>query len=539
MNDDELKRLQEENSFLKKEVDELKQLNADLMTSDDEDSRILKTYKAKNFQLERQVQVLTKCNLLRSEMMSEIENFVLELNEEVQIPSIDSAYLKKWAKGMSEKIRNYNILTKQAENQKYYMNSKYCSDKIEDSIQNVCNYSCNDDIPYLEVMNVLELEKDLNHAYRNLHRLKLKLEENLPTNEDPNLNMLVNITIGNITKVLNEMVELSLILPKKEKGNHFNNPSYDQFYNPMSLNTNELMSLLPKVGNSKVSKELEVSIKSLVKAFHAQKNLFEIDLQMKHEDMMIFYKTCEFYKKYFSEMLKEIEANHKQYLNLINASLMNGSSEAIETLFSTLDTIVKSFRRFDKESNEINLRNFILSFKDNIHVIDEMKQPALKKTKSYEIQLQKYYDQFLKEIAEIEAVYEIKKKEFVGEMYKLDEELAIYQNMEPIISFSPYDNSSTIALKKVQKKKTPKNPKLQSSRIDAKRNDDSFYVSKKEEITKPQKKSSTEKVSPSYQSLVDEYELKNLKLEELRESLTSSSLTDMKKYALKKQIVST
>ncbi|KAF0971580.1 hypothetical protein FDP41_010109 [Naegleria fowleri] len=530
----ERRKLLEENELLRREIEDLKHLNKELMLeSDDNDARIIKNYKAKIAQLERQVQLLTKCNNIKSESISDIDNFISEIvGDENDSSPLDRAQVRKWGKMIQEKIRNYNIMTKQAENQKYYMESKYLgSAGHQDTIQNVCNYSKNDDIPYLDVTNVLELENDLIHVYRNLYRMRTHLTNNKDTIKDPNFVLLSNITTNNISKILNEMVELSLILPKKDKSSSSEeiSSSYHQFYNPMSLSTAEVMSKLPRIGNSKTSKDLEDSVKNLVRAFHAQKSLFEIDLQLKQEELNISTKTSSFYSSYMSELLKEIDQKYKEYTNQIQPLLQEG---LYQNKRNTLEEIVHAFEEFDKDSTEENLRAFLLAFKDNIYSMlsdEDNKGPLTKKPKSSNINIKGYYEKFKRHIEEIQTEFEIRKNEFIEKMYNLNPEV---------------EKSSTVA-------QSNGNVKISSNRLSIVRKEPikaqrSIDVGVNENVASSSEsqvtpkitstKQETSKLNPNVREIAQRVEDQKRRVQTLTESLSVRGISDMQHYAISKQI---
>ncbi|KAG2381929.1 hypothetical protein C9374_005721 [Naegleria lovaniensis] len=557
----ERRKLLEENELLRREIEDLKHLNKELMLdSEDNDARIIKNYKAKIVQLERQVQLLTKCNNIKSESITDIDNFVSEIvGDDNDSSPMDRAQLRKWGKMLQEKIRNYNIMTKQAEHQKYYIESKYFGSDHQDTIQNVCNYSKNDDIPYLDVTNVLELENDLVHVYRNLYRMRTHLTNTKDTTKDPNFVLLSNITISNISKILNEMVELSLVLPKKDKAsNEEISSSYKQFYNPMSLSTAEVMSKLPRIGNSKTSKDIEDSVKNLVRAFHAQKSLFEIDLQLKQEELNIATKTSNFYTSYMSELLKEIDQKYKEYTNQIQPLLQESSSRSN---INILEDIVNAFEEFDKDSTEENLRTFLLAFKDNIYSIlsDEAnKGPVTKKPKSSNVNIKAYYEKFRRHMEEIQSEFEIRKNEFIEKMYNLNPEVEKYEHVEPFISYTPYDNRSSVA-KKPSVKKMPtvsqsvSNVKISSNRLSAVRKESnkvqrSSETSVDENVSSSSEasqitpkitassKQETSKLNPNTRELAQRVEDQKQRIQTLTESLSARGISDMQHYAITKQI---
>lgn len=553
----------EENELLRREIEDLKHLNKELMLeSDDNDARIIKNYKAKIAQLERQVQLLTKCNNIKSESISDIDNFISEIvGDENDSSPLDRAQVRKWGKMIQEKIRNYNIMTKQAENQKYYMESKYFgSAGHQDTIQNVCNYSKNDDIPYLDVTNVLELENDLIHVYRNLYRMRTHLTNNKDTIKDPNFVLLSNITTNNISKILNEMVELSLILPKKDKSSSSEeiSSSYHQFYNPMSLSTAEVMSKLPRIGNSKTSKDLEDSVKNLVRAFHAQKSLFEIDLQLKQEELNISTKTSSFYSSYMSELLKEIDQKYKEYTNQIQPLLQEG---LYQNKRNTLEEIVHAFEEFDKDSTEENLRAFLLAFKDNIYSMlsdEDNKGPLTKKPKSSNINIKGYYEKFKRHIEEIQTEFEIRKNEFIEKMYNLNPEVEKYEHIEPFISYTPYDNRSSVSKKPPSLKRSSTvaqsngNVKISSNRLSIVRKEPikaqrSIDVGVNENVASSSEsqvtpkitstKQETSKLNPNVREIAQRVEDQKRRVQTLTESLSVRGISDMQHYAISKQIV--
>ena len=550
--------------MLRREVEDLKHLTKQLMLdTEDNDARIIKSYRAKILQLERQVQLLTKCNNIRSEANTDIENFVLEIvgEEEEDSTPMDRATLRKWGKMLKEKIKNYNILTKQAENQKYHVNSKFFGSEHLDTVQNVCNYSRNDDIPYLDVTNVIELENDLTQVYRNLYRMRNHLESVKETTKDTNFRLLSDITINNIAKVLNEMVDLSLVLPKKDRSETEEvSSSYKQFYNPMSLSSNEIMSKLPKIGNSKTSKEIEESIKNLVRAFHAQKSLFEIDLQMKQEELNIATKARTFYNTYFSEMLKEIESRYKDFSNHVQPLSKDSSNSTSTINKDILEEIIHTFEKFDKESTEEHLRDFLITFKDNVHLLDENQGPAKKKANTSQISFKSYFDRFKSQIQDIESAYEIRKTDFIEKMYNLNPEVERYENVVPFISYSPYDNSSTVAKKSQQQSTKRSNLSVNKSTTSVRASTKAPVVVKKDsrkpfvvqiddipaqeteqvvtpKITSPPINNNT-KLGPNLQELVNQIEEKRKKINSLNESISSRSVSDMQVYAITKQIVS-
>ncbi|EFC36538.1 predicted protein [Naegleria gruberi] len=546
-----------------------------MMENEDNDARIIKSYRAKIVQLERQVQLLTKCTNIKAEAVTDIDNFVLEIvGEEEDSSPIERSHLRKWGKMLQEKIRNYNILTKQAENQKYFMECKYSGGT--DSVQNVCNYSKNDDIPYLEVSTVLELENDLTHVYRNLYRLRTQLNANKSQVKDTNFLLLTDITINNITKVLNEMVELSLVLPKKVKGSSEEvSSSYGQYYNPMNMSSSEMMSKLPRIGNSKTSKEVEDAIKQFVKAFHAQKTLFELDLQMKQEELNIMSKTSTFYNSYFSEMLKEIEQKYNDFTGQVTPSSVSSKSVNQEII----EDIVQSFEDFDRESNEENLRHFLMTFKDNIYSLQEDKSEPTKKKNRPNVTAKSYYERFKAHVEEIQTEFLIRKNEFIEKMYNLNPEVEKYEHIEPFISYTPYDNSSSMAKKQSVKKRPTSssvNSSVSSLRSSSMRGSTVINPMRKEiplmrksnlpsisdsspdlnikefkevkeirdvtpKVGSSSNSTNSSKVSQNanVKELAQRVEDQRRKVDDLSENLMKKSLSDMQKFALQKQFVST
>jgi len=105
-----------------------------------------KLMRAKNIQLEHQVQRLTDAADLRADLLGEVENAAFEIQDMLagENPTADIKWLQKWSAAVIMKLRTYKSITKEASNQVYYMDSfllnRTCSVSMQDLAQGMLLY---------------------------------------------------------------------------------------------------------------------------------------------------------------------------------------------------------------------------------------------------------------------------------------------------------------------------------------------------------------------------------------------------------------
>ncbi len=536
----------DDNDEMQAEIDSLKQNLEDLTilyqkllndTKDESiDSRRMKLLKAKNIQLERQVQRLTSASDLRSGLLNEIENFVVQFSEDEQPQqTFDAKQMSKWASNVLTKIKSYQVYSKQATDQQFFGASEFTSvtdSAVLGSVQEVCSGKFWD-VSHLDLSHIADLEDKISGLYRHLYRLHTTLRSITSTNSFEGVLGAKALSQANeaakaIDSVREDLLELSLVVPSKldyvakiKKPDNtdvdMDRPEEDKRFD-LNLSTKAVLQKLPYFSRNKV--ECEHAIRSLVQLFHMQKNLYMIEHNVLKEERD-FYKQCnDFQTRYGAAMIKEIEGATLQYQE---------STSGRETCWDKVEKILEAYEQFDEDSSEGNLRNLLQVHRQEY---DDLKSVTSKEKKAQ----QRSHQKFQREVKLIQDEYDLKRADMLKKRFQIEEDMLhqpLFMDTMPEYQqhFSIVDPQPK---RKASSEKRTKTPLLQST---------GSSKSLKSSTTAQKPAPKAKQVDPDTQSLnanvielQEQVTAKSQQIKQLEDQVRSGELTDMRAYAVTQQI---
>lgn len=381
--------------------------------------------------------------------------------------------MKRWAEGVIEKVKQYQIYTKQAVNQRYYMKSDFVgsvgSGGDDMTVQEMCRGKMQD-LAYMDLTKISTLEDKVSNLYRQLVKLHASMESTL----EPNVVNFANTTklksmkhareaMKMIDSMGNDLVDISMIVPSKinyssKPQDHSDEVDFDAENHvkyELSLTTNEVLARLPSFARNRT--ECEKGIRALVRAFHVQKNIWNIEKEALTEEMNFYKRSHEFQMQYSQSMIKEVEQAIQSFMK--NANVATGGSESDEQHASPSDValgeILDSFATFDANANEVNLRNLLRVLRDCSKNLPTRSAPlssrsstASKGGNSLNLRLSQDYQKFLREIAIIQSEYQMKEENLIGKKYRLEEEMLkspMFMQNDPMHSASTNVHRASIS----------------------------------------------------------------------------------------------
>ncbi|CAF0910568.1 unnamed protein product [Brachionus calyciflorus] len=380
--------LEEENNVLKNLI------NEESKTSSHCDERRILMLKCQIYQLEKQINVLSKSisfrklahtdtfntlSILTESFRSIIHNSEAKSLTPTKSYNIEKNEFIKWIEmGESAKLK---LIKAQNENE-YDANSSIESLLFESNFSNkeinILDV-CSGNLGHVNLKKIGLLESNMSQLYKNLNRLResLKTVRNLK-NDESKINCEINNSkkkmdkmplhnesvknqldesLKKTSEVCRDLFDLSLLVPSAPWGAIKKSPIED-------LSENALMNKLKAIGLPKTKHQsVEILLKSLFISSNYHYHMKTQECTALNEELT-FYRSCYSVQKSYVESITDLfRSKYEQFIK-----------ELTENIRDPLKILINKFWLMKEKSTEDNLKEFLSLFKSYTKIFDKVIQ---------------------------------------------------------------------------------------------------------------------------------------------------------------------
>ncbi|XP_064653110.1 uncharacterized protein LOC135503462 [Lineus longissimus] len=423
-----IKELREENSVLKRELNETQSLYKQLVMENDKETfheRRVMLIKSQLIQMERQVLLLTEGLGSRSTTLFEVENslsyladtcrtFIAQETHSPEIPIQRAQLIKMVESAESARIKLYkNLENNTAENlaKPLMMMETFLKPNQEKPVTMLD--VCNGKTDHINLKQVGKLETKLVGVYKCLsavqHSLSsvmsikngtVHLSNHLSPAAYERVNGQISKACSQLREVNMELLELSLLLPTAPW------PAL-QKSRIKEITAENVLSKLPKFPRSKQS-EARSLVESLLKAMNYTLYVSNLEGQVLKDEVKFHQTLYDLQIAYINDLFKVIQDGYATF-----------QDNTQELLVDPLRAVMKEYCEMKETASEDSLRTFLTSFKqhaDEIQTaIESLSIPKEEESEGVRA-LSTFGEAFLKRLEEEEGLCRERRDTAIGEV---------------------------------------------------------------------------------------------------------------------------